>query len=693
MPSLSLKIGLVALLCVVAVLSLGGLYVVRVITRTNAELARDAAQQVADRVSNAVQSGFNGAIDQVSRLADTLPALHDAGLHDRPGTEILLKQLLGRDVDQYGAWFAWEPNAFDGNDAAFRGSPSSDENGRFLSYWHQNGMEITLDHVRTYTLESDLYLKPVRMGHSFLSEPSILTPEAGEPVLVTSYAQPILSNGTPVGAIGLDMKLDTISDVIAASALPAGARVLVVSPGGTVAAASDASVTGKPLKTAAPDLAAFLSDQRAGRHLTGAASGAYDGRFRFWHTLRISDTDEAWYAVVELPLSAFIRDAMQDAVKLFAVPVVLLLLFALCLASAIEVMIARPIKRITAAISDLKAGLFAIDVPAVGRRDEIGDIARAVHLLQDQTYDIARLRETQAEREIEHMASRRDELGHLADDLSDSIASVALRVSESAYGLRQLAQNVVSSTTEDGDKLQRLVTSAAFTNSQIGAVATVAQTMMATTEQLNTRFASAADTVRTVALASFKSHESMRELQGNIDRISNVAKLIGGVAQQINMIALNATIEAARAGESGRGFAIVAAEVKALARETATATDEIRNHLGLVQSTFRGALESSIGIATTIADLNDLSQSITASFTVQDVAKADIATHLTDAVTMAAGVSEDLALVRTSIDANGRQARVILDESDALLAQSDRLNTDVGALILSIRHVSLDPAA
>ena len=687
-PSLSLKIGLVALFCAVLAFVVAGLYVANTIRRTNADLAREAAVQTADRVSNAAQSGFNIAIEQISRAADTLLALHEAGLHDRETANVVLKQALGRDVDQYGAWFAWEANAFDGKDEAFKDAGDSDGTGRFLSYWHQNGMEITLDHVRSYTLESELYRLPMTTGRAFLNEPDRLSPVAGEPVLVTSYAQPIVSDGVTLGVIGLDMKLDTIRDVIAAASLPTGARVLVVSAAGIVAAASDTAAMGKPLSDVAPALVAGLARQRDGTAQAGVPHVLPDGTLRFWRPLRIGDADRTWYTMVELPLAAFTRDAVRDVAGLFAVPVVLLLLVALGLASAIQIMVTRPIKKITAVIGDLKAGLFAIDIPEIGRHDEIGDIARAVALLQESSFEIARMQESSADREIEHMASRQRELDDLADNLSRSVASVAARVSESATGLRQRAQSVVGSTVEDGGKIQRVATSAVFAQSQIGEVATVAQTMMDATDRLNTRFASAADVVRTIALQSLRSHEDMRELQGNIDRIGNVVKLIGGVAQQINMIALNATIEAARAGETGRGFAVVAAEVKTLARETAVATDEIRNHLAVVQAAARGALASSVGMSATIADLNDLSQSITASFALQDGAKAEIEAHLTSAVAKATGVSDDLAEVRTSIDGNGRQAQLILDESDALLAQSERLNTDVGALISGIRRVS-----
>ena len=77
---------------------------------------------------------------------------------------------------------------------------------------------------------------------------------------------------------------------------------------------------------------------------------------------------------------------------------------------------------------------------------------------------------------------------------------------------------------------------------------------------------------------------TMTELGNAATRIGEVVGLIQAIAGQTNLLALNATIEAARAGESGKGFAIVAAEVKSLAAQTAKATEEIAQQIGSIQS-------------------------------------------------------------------------------------------------------------
>src|SRR5205823_3332002 len=107
----------------------------------------------------------------------------------------------------------------------------------------------------------------------------------------------------------------------------------------------------------------------------------------------------------------------------------------------------------------------------------------------------------------------------------------------------------------------------------------------------------------TVSLASSSEELSSAE-------IGNVVKVITSIAEQTNLLALNATIEAARAGEAGRGFAIVANEVKELAKETARATEDISHKIETIQSDSRNAVSAITHISSTVQRIHDISSSI-----------------------------------------------------------------------------------
>src|SRR5439155_27054345 len=121
------------------------------------------------------------------------------------------------------------------------------------------------------------------------------------------------------------------------------------------------------------------------------------------------------------------------------------------------------------------------------------------------------------------------------------------------------------------------------------------------------------------------TNAAVKELSEAAGRIGDVVNLITDIAEQTNLLALNATIEAARAGEAGRGFAIVASEVKALAGQTAKATDDIAAQIGGMQSATTRSIAALGAIERTIRDISAISNAIGAAVIEQGAATQEIA--------------------------------------------------------------------
>ncbi len=165
----------------------------------------------------------------------------------------------------------------------------------------------------------------------------------------------------------------------------------------------------------------------------------------------------------------------------------------------------------------------------------------------------------------------------------------------------------------------------------------------------------------------------IRNLAEAAMRIGDVVRLISEIAEQTNLLALNATIEAARAGEAGRGFAVVASEVKTLASQTAKATEEIGAKVGEMQQSTTisvGAVET---IARTIAEINEITTAIAAAIEEQGAATGEIARNVQQA---SAGTSE----VATNVSGISQAATDTGQVATRVNGASERVQSDVELL-------------
>jgi methyl-accepting chemotaxis protein len=134
----------------------------------------------------------------------------------------------------------------------------------------------------------------------------------------------------------------------------------------------------------------------------------------------------------------------------------------------------------------------------------------------------------------------------------------------------------------------------AFGSAQIAA--TAADELSKSIGEINRQLARASEVVAAAATEAQSTNQEIAALAQAARKIDDVVKLIQSVAGQTNLLALNATIEAARAGAAGKGFSVVASEVKALAVQTAKATDDIAAQIASVQSSTRMRLVRSAAL-------------------------------------------------------------------------------------------------
>ncbi|MFG1478718.1 globin-coupled sensor protein [Xanthobacter sp. V4C-4] len=272
---------------------------------------------------------------------------------------------------------------------------------------------------------------------------------------------------------------------------------------------------------------------------------------------------------------------------------------------------------------------------------------------------------------------RRATLDRLAVSFETSVGAVVSVVSSSVAELHATAQGMTAFAQQTTQQAQAVADASGRASGNVATAAAAAETLSASVQDIGhqvTRSAGvAADAVADAGTASLK----VRTLAKAVDQIGGIVGLISRIAGKTNLLALNATIEAAHAGAAGRGFSVVADEVKQLAAQTSKATAEIRAQIEAVQHDTRDALMTIEGIVGTIGAIGSVTGAIAATVQQQETATADIARNVGDAsqgtMQVARGMSEVAGAVVQSNAAAGR----LLASATRLMQQIETLKGDM----------------
>jgi len=178
---------------------------------------------------------------------------------------------------------------------------------------------------------------------------------------------------------------------------------------------------------------------------------------------------------------------------------------------------------------------------------------------------------------------------------------------------------------------------------------------------------------------------AVKELNEAAGRIGDVVSLITDIAEQTNLLALNATIEAARAGDAGRGFAIVAGEVKALAGQTAKATEDIAAQIAGMQKATTRSITALGAIERTIRDISGISNAIAAAVTQQGAATQEIARSVEVAARRASDTAGEVGRVGDATDATRANAAAVKSVAGDLGTVAARVRGQVDQFFEKLR--------
>lgn len=376
--------------------------------------------------------------------------------------------------------------------------------------------------------------------------------------------------------------------------------------------------------------------------------------------------------------------AMQSAVTFTIVISVVSIVVGALAAWLIGTGISRPIQNITAAMKTLAAGNKSIEIPGQDHKDEIGDMAEAVQVFKANMIanDEMAAREQEAAKAREERGRRIEQLTQEFDagisELLNGLTSSATEMEATAGSMSQIADQTNNRATAVASAAQQA-------SANVQTVATAAEELSSSIAEIGRQVAHSTDTSKRAVDQVTATNDQVKSLAKTAQQIGEVINLISDIAEQTNLLALNATIEAARAGEAGKGFAVVASEVKNLATQTAKATEEISQQIGGVQTETNAAVSSMDAIGATINELNEVATAIAAAVDEQGAATGEIARNVEEAAMGTQEVTVNITEVMQAAGETGSAATQVTGVAGELNVQADRLRAQVEKFLTGVK--------
>ncbi|MFD1624810.1 methyl-accepting chemotaxis protein [Azospirillum griseum] len=651
------------------------------------DLALRHSSEVGEHHAASVEGDLNRAMATVEALANAFGMMRRSWVSDRNAYNEVMRAMFESDPNLFSLWAGFEPNAID-PDNDHIDDIGCNSKGRFLAQWFREKGQIDVrafDEPKAGDPGAAFYFQPKETRKPVVTEPYEYM-VGSRKVLMVSLVAPVIVDRRVIGVVGLSLPLDRFSESLGRVRPLDTGRISLVSHKGSWAAHHQSGALGKPVTASAPELSGVVDAVKAGQRSDFVTEDSVLGTVQNVLTpITIGTTGTPWGMLTTIPFDKVNEPARMIQNWTLAGSVVTLVILAALLSLVGMMVIGRPLARTVAVIGRLANGEYGFAIGGVERKDEIGQVNRALEVFQRNIVRVAEMEKERREQEERAVAVRAAEMARLADSFEAALSGIAGAVSSGAGDLESNAVSLTGIAEETSRQSVAVAAASEQATTNVQTVAAAADELVFSINEITRQITLSADTARTAVSQIDRTNETVEGLVMAAQRIGDVTGFIQQIASQTNLLALNATIEAARAGEAGKGFVVVASEVKNLANQTAKATDDIRVQIQQMQDVTGAAVEAIREIARMINTVNDNVVAVTATAERQSLVTAEISENIRQAAEGTRDVTTNIGGVTLASGETGRMAQNVLDASRTLTEQSVHLRNEVQAFVGKIR--------